>query len=222
MKILLKILLLLSLSSCSSFNQERIAPNYFNAYKALKDSIYGLEDYPISRALVDKIPYASIKVKVGKGGAGLMILEEINNDQFIYLSADGVRFVIKEGKITRSSGFKNNLTRKEESSYTIKSFLESRLTKQDYVIYHSYDEPNLVDLKLNVSIKRKDIETHQILGISYDLIKVEEIIQSQYLGWKRMNIYWVSSKDYFVWKSEQHLSPLLPIIKYEVTKKPTY
>jgi len=212
---------LLLLISCSTLDKERIAPNYFNAYQAIKNSVFGIEDYPISRDLVDKISYASIKVKVGNGGAGLMILEEIDNDNFIYLSADRVRFIIKEGKIIRTLGFKNNLIRKEEPEYSIKSFLKSRKSSQDYITYHSYDRPRLIDLKLNVTIRRKEIERHLILDVAYDLVKIEETIESEYLGWKKINIYWVDPNDYFVWKSEQYLSPLLPIIRYEVTKKPT-
>ena len=42
---------------------------------------------------------------------------------------------------------------------------------------------------------------------------------NKYLGWKVKNRFWYDSEA-FIWKSEQHLSPKLPLIQIEVTKKP--
>ena len=38
--------------------------------------------------------------------------------------------------------------------------------------------------------------------------------------WKVINRYWIDSEGY-IWKSEQNISPKLPIIRIEVTKKPS-
>ena len=43
---------------------------------AIKTLIYGYPDYPVTRELVESIPYASMKVKIGKGPAGLTILQK--------------------------------------------------------------------------------------------------------------------------------------------------
>jgi hypothetical protein len=40
------------------------------------------------------------------------------------------------------------------------------------------------------------------------------------VGWKGINKYWVD-EDFFVWVSEQSLSPRLPYVYLEVTKKPS-
>ena len=76
------IILSIFIVSCSSFNPERIAPNYFKAYANIKGSLFGYEDYVISREIVQKIPYASMYLKIGKGSAGLLILEEILGKNF--------------------------------------------------------------------------------------------------------------------------------------------
>ena len=93
--------------------------------------------------------------------------------------------------------------------------------KQLYV-YHSYDEPKLIDLKLSVKLKKIGLEKHSIFGNSYELFRVEEIIESEYLGWTKTNVYLLDPKDFFVWKSTQNLSPLLPKVSYEITKNPLY
>ena len=110
MKIYYSIFLVFILTSCSYLDVQRIAPNYIEAYKGIRGYISGYQDYPITRELVDKIPYASMKLAIGKGSSGLLILEESNNNNLIYLSADGIRFVIKDGVIIKTSGLENNLT----------------------------------------------------------------------------------------------------------------
>ena len=220
MKILPFVFLLFLLTSCSSLDFDRIAPNYVEAYRNIKGYALGFEDYPISRELVDKIPYASMKLSIGKGSAGLLILEESNDETLTYLSADGIRFVISKGVIIRTSGFDNNLTFRLEPVNSINNFLDSGKREIEYLIYHSYDEPKLINLKLKTSLKRMQLETHEILGEKFQLLRVEQTLENEYLGWKKTNTYWLDPKDYFVWKSKQNISPLLPEIQYEITKKP--
>ena len=67
--------------------------------------------------------------------------------------------------------------------------------KQLYV-YHSYDEPKLIDLKL--SVKLIGLEKHSIFETLQ--LFLEEIIESEYLGWTKTNVYLLDPKD-FSWKS---------------------
>lgn len=214
--------LIILLESCSSLGLKDIAPNYFEAYSAIKGSILGFEDYPISRKLVENIPYASLRLKIGKGSAGLLILEEIKGKELTYVSADNVRVVIKEGKVIRTSGLGNNLVKIKESKRSFTDFLNSEKLEISYYSYRNYDEPVLIDLKTKVTLKKLGKEEIMILGVKYNLNKFQENIENSYLGWKVTNQYWADPKDNFVWKSEQSVSPLLPVIKYEVTKKPTF
>ena len=220
MKILPFVFLLFLLTSCSSLDFDRIAPNYVEAYRNIKGYALGFEDYPISRELVDKIPYASMKLSIGKGSAGLLILEESNDETLTYLSADGIRFVISKGVIIRTSGFDNNLTFRLEPVNSINNFLDSGKREIEYLIYHSYDEPKLINLKLKTRLKRMQLEMHEILGEKYQLLRVEQTLENEYLGWKAINIYWVD-KNNTIWQSEQTISPKLPRIFIQLTKKPS-
>ena len=64
------------LAGCSAL-PPNVAGNFNQTFKAFSALIYGYEDYPINQALVDEIPYASLRMKIGKGPAGLLILETI-------------------------------------------------------------------------------------------------------------------------------------------------
>jgi len=212
---------ILFLQSCSSINIQSVAPNYFDAYLNIKGSILGFDELPISREFVDDIPYASLRLKIGKGSSGLLILEEIQEKNLTYLSADNVRFVIKNGKIVRTSGLDNNLVRIKQPKNSLVEFLKSKKDEISYYSYLTYDEPVLIDLQTKVTLKKIGEEKITILDLNYSLLKFQEQIENSYLGWRVINYYWVDPLDNFVWKSQQTISPLIPTIVYEVTKKPT-
>ena len=71
--------------------------------------IYGYPDFPITRDMVENIPYASLRVKIGKGPAGLMILQKKEDNIYSWVSKDSVLFQIKNGRIIRTSGLTNDL-----------------------------------------------------------------------------------------------------------------
>jgi hypothetical protein len=215
------ILSIIFLESCASFNLQRIAPNYLDAYVNIKGSIFGFQDYPISRDLVDNIPFASLKLKIGKGSAGLLILEEKKEKRLTYLSADNVRVVLHHGKIIRTSGLDNNLVEIKEPKNSFEDFLRSGKDEISYYSYSTYDYPVLIDMKNKITLKKLGTEGVEILDTKYNLVKFQETVENTYLGWKVINFYWIDNTNYFVWRSQQSISPLLPVINYEVTKKPT-
>ena len=96
------------LASCSTIDTNRIAPAYVEAFISIKQSITGIEN-TINPDLISNIPYASMTVKIGKGPTGLKILEEISEEGYVWVSADGVFLVINIGKIINSFGLNNNL-----------------------------------------------------------------------------------------------------------------
>tara|TARA_B100000029_G_scaffold469827_1_gene508047 strand:+ start:2843 stop:3664 length:822 start_codon:yes stop_codon:yes gene_type:complete len=76
---------------------------------AAKRIIRGYPDYPITRQMVEDIPYASMRVKIGKGPAGLMILQKKEDDTYYWVSKDSVLLIIKNGRIIKTAGLTNDL-----------------------------------------------------------------------------------------------------------------
>ena len=74
----------------------------------LSNIFLGYPEYPIDPEVIKNIPYASMLVRIGKGPEGLMILESINDDDYTWVSADGVYLVINNGKIIKTHGLNNN------------------------------------------------------------------------------------------------------------------
>jgi len=211
---------LILLSSCASLNNDQVAPSWTFAYKAVKNAVFGYPDLNITREVIENIPYASALLKVGKGTEGLVILESIQNDKYLWVSGDNVYVLIKDGRIERSIGLSNNLTNIISIDQSFEDLLTLSNPVTEYSSYYSFEKPTLFDLKVSVSIENKGMQEIEILGEKRNLLLIEETIASEQIGWKEKNKFWVDPEDYFVWKSIQNISPKLPEFTFQITKKP--
>lgn len=215
MRKLIRFYLLLFLVSCASLNNGNIAPGYFQAYEAIKTVFFGYEN-ELDPEVISNIPYASMVVKIGNGPSALMILESINGKESTWISADGVYLVLNEGKIVKTKGLPNDVNRQISS---FKNWEDAINHGKDYVSYFSFLKPELNNLQIASSFSLKGKRDIQLTFDRKELFYVSEKISSEEISWYEENSYWIDSKD-FVWKSIQHISPRLPPIYIEVTKKP--
>ena len=196
----------------------RVAGGFRIAFDSAQKIFFGYEDF-INVDVVNNIPYASMKLKIGKGPYGLLVLESIESNKTMWVSADNVYIVMQGGKIIRTSGLNNNLI---DYSYpgNLLEVINQKETTLRYFSYYSYDEPRADLIRTEVEVKNLGKTAISILGATYELVLLEETVNSTYLGWKVSNRYWVDPNDGFIWKSEQNISPKLPTFYIEITKKP--
>lgn len=209
------------MTGCSNFNMNNIAPGYVQAYEAIKNAIQGYENDFITQDLIDDIPYASSIVRIGSGPFGLMILESIRDNEATWITADKIYFVIKNGKIIETKGLSNNLSNLLLPTLIEEKNLNNIDVKNTFVYYYSYDEPELYNLEVKANYVNKGYRTLKILEKEMNLTLVQENLASDVIGWYVTNSYWIDKNGY-VWKSQQYISPKLPSISYEITKKPSY
>ena len=207
--------LLTLLVSCTSVNQNNIAPGYFQAYEAIKSAIFGYEN-KIDSEVISNIPFASMIVRIGNGPSALMILESINGKEHTWISADGEYLILKEGKIIKTYGLPNDIYNQISS---FKNWEEAIDLGKNFISYTSFRKPDLNNLKVNSSFSSKGRTNENLTIGKKELFYVTEIVSSEAIGWREENSYWLDDND-FVWKSIQHISPRLPPIYIEVTKKP--
>jgi hypothetical protein len=218
MKIYIIAISLLFISSCSFLQKNNIAQGYTETFYAIKNAVVGFEDPNISLEIINKIPYASMLLKIGKGPKGLLILESISQDEQTWISADSVYIVTKGGRIVRTEGLKNDLVYVIFPELNFEEMMKSDL--RSFNAFYSYDNPVLNNLELKVSYEIKDKQIVKLLKGNTDLILIEENISNSDLGWNFTNKYWIDQVGE-VWKSEQYISPKLPIFSIEITKKPS-
>ena len=207
----------LACTSCASINKENIAPGYVQAFETVNSLIFGAKNKNLTPELINNIPYASSTLTIGRGAPGLIILESTIAGLDTWVSADKVFLIIENGRIIRTSGINNNLT--YFATPLKKTLISANSSKLNY--YYSYDEPFLVDLKVSAEIRVIGRQQVKLINKEIELTLIEEHISNDYLGWNAVNKFWVDESN-FVWKSEQHISPKLPVFKIEVTKKPAY
>ncbi len=215
---LIKLFLLLTLVSCTSFETNNIAPGYIATFNSLKNLLVGYDSDLINSELINNIPYASLTLKIGRGPKGLLILESVRNENYYWLSADSIYLVIRDGRIIKTQGLENDL---REVIYPRTSFKEiMTIGPKQFKAFYSFTNPELNNLELQFSYLVGEKENIQILDNSMNLILVTEEISNRVLGWKLSNKYWVD-ENYYVWKSEQALTPKIPPFNVEITKKPS-
>ena len=210
-----KIILISLLSSCSSIDSNNIAPGYIEAFGVIKKAVFG-EENDIDPNLISSIPYASMLVKIGKGPKALMILESIYDDRHTWVSADGVYLVISNGRIIQTQGLPNNLTSIMQPDI---DWTDSNFQNLKFNSYYSFEKPLLNNLKVMSSFSVGDFQDKNLSLVNLRLKKIEESLYSKEVNWSELNEYWTDEKGY-VWISRQSISPKLPPIYYEVTKKP--
>jgi len=210
-----KIILISLLSSCSSIDSNNIAPGYVEAFGVIKKAVFG-EENDIDPNLISSIPYASMLVKIGNGPKALMILESIYDDKHTWVSADGVYLVISNGRIIQTQGLPNNLTSIMQPDI---DWTDSNFQNLKFNSYYSFEKPLLNNLKVMSSFSVGDFQDKNLSLVNLKLKKIEESLYSKEVNWSELNEYWTDEKGY-VWISRQSISPKLPPIYYEVTKKP--
>lgn len=198
-----------------------VAGTFTQTFKAVGALVYGYEDYPITQDLVDQIPYASLRMKIGKGPAGLLILESTDNNEYTWVSSDNIFITTKGGRIVRAQGLNNNLIDFFSSEPSFYKVLNDDYLFEQQFRYISLDNPEVVNLKLKISYKKVRTETITILNQEKKLVLIEENIENSYIRWSHINKYWVDEETGFVWQSIQEIAPNIPPILIQITKKPS-
>ena len=196
----------------------RVAGGFRIAIDSAQKIFFGYEDF-IDAEVVNSIPYASMKLKIGKGPYGLLVLESIESNKTIWASADDVHIDMQGGKIIRTSGLNNNLIHYSYPGNLLEAVSQEK-TILKYFSYYSYDKPRADLIRTEVEVKNLGTTMISSLGTTHEVVLLEEKVISAYLGWKVNNRYWVDPNDGFIWRSEQNISPKLPTFYIEITKKP--
>jgi len=209
---------ILLFTSCSLVNNKNIAPGYLEAYRAIS-LLFSKEDNTlITKELIENIPYSSSTLRIGDGPLGLIILESKTSQKETWVSADGVYLVIQSGRIIQTNGLRNNLVDYIAGRNNLLLGINKN-SSIEFKAYYSYDKPKLINLEINAVLRWKGTEEVELLNQTIVLRKIEEELSNDFIGWKVVNYYWIDENN-FVWKSIQNISPKLPPIEIEVTKKP--
>jgi len=201
-----------------------------------KFGMKGRQDAVVSREYVDKLPYASILVKIGLAQRSLLVLGHIDGQNLHWMSADRSVIITNRGRISKTVGFPSNVIYTKDHYYSLYDALSdykaelSRSSTQTKLMPLRYKEDKVYSRMIDVTPENyysteiqgrlKFIEETkiEILEKLHSALVFEEYCESSTLDWRFTNTYWVDPDTWFIWKSIQHFTPSLKPAEIQVTK----
>lgn len=179
----------------------------------------GMPDTITDRSQVDKLPYASLAVKIGKAPKTLMILARVDGAEYHWVSANRVVMVSRHGRIVRTVDLPQDLAR---TTFFTQDPLSDQIPHEGTSKF-----TRLIDIfpdkHFSVPVtSRLDYvgsEEIDILGVQHSTKHWVEHASAPLLDWHFSNHYWLGY-DGFVWKSIQHTTPAIEPVTLEITKRP--
>lgn len=184
---------------------------------AARLAIVGHPDTPISREVVNGIPYASIAAKIGKGPRSLLVLWRTEQEDLHWLSADGAAIVTRGGRVVKTAGLpttiRNTVPRSPDP-------VAAGLHRGENRVYFDREIDLIPEGTVVMSSDFRELGPRSITiaDIEFDTILIEERVAVRGLSWSFTNLYWVDPVDGFVWRSRQTISRDFPPIEIDVLK----
>jgi len=179
----------------------------------------GLPDAPVTRDQISKLPYATVRAKIGRGQRSVLVLRRYDGGDLVWVSSDSVAFATRRGRLVKTAGLPADLKRTEfvEPDPVATGLQE---LEGDSKIGRFIDlEPGAhYGIPVESTFARAGEETIEILERTYDTILVNERNVAPLLEWEFENQYWVAKDSGFVWRSMQHFAPGWPPIELEILK----
>jgi Group 4 capsule polysaccharide lipoprotein gfcB, YjbF len=174
-------------------------------------------DLPLTRADVERIPYASIAARLGDGGEALLILGRYDNGELDWISARHEVIVTRRGRVVKTYGLPQDVKATifltpDPVGQPSPVLAAARPCERTLDFQPRHQDGVLVRSRFT-KIGDEEIE---ILGEHKATELWEEQGGAAQLGWEFANRYWIDPRTGYVWKSRQWTAPLMPPLDIEV------
>ena len=206
MDLLIKLIILLLISSCTTFNLSDIKIPIF-----LKESSDNYDN------IINNLENNNVYLIVKNFNSEDIIFVQINKNETssFWTSNDDIKLVTHKGKVLSSLGLQNNLSilipkdsfnNLYQNNETIEAFIKFTNPSTEYLpIKYSY---KVLDSQRTLSNSKTNT--------NYRII--EETFDVPLIRWRGVNVYWIDSKGAII-KSKQSLYPNEDNLNYELIKK---
>jgi len=209
---------LIPLAACGTGSQ------LADSARTFRDAVLGSPDLPLTRAQIARLPYASMRARIGNGPQGLLILARIDGPDLHWMAADYTVIVTRGGRLVRTANLPiDNL---KETLFIgapdpVREGLHRLSQGHAYVERHiDFEKDRRYGMPIVSDFRIARRERLNILEIDFDCVLVEERNQARAMNWSFENRYWASVGNGFVWRSVQHIAKGMPPITMEILKAP--
>ena len=204
------IVLAILLNSCAN--------NIYNELGSILSEMFSNKD--ISQEEINRIPYASLQMKIGRSPFSLIVLEEDLGDSLKWTSSNLIKIYIKNGKIIKYSGIDNELVSLQmDPNNPLLTGTLTNSTDEDLTAFYTFRNPDLFDMPIKSNFKFLFEEEIIYLGKK---IMVHKFIEKSYenlIRWNFENLYWINPVNNEVIKSIQNITPKNPRVEYKITRE---
>lgn len=194
------------------------ANNIYNELGSIISDMFSNED--ISQEEINKIPYASLQMKIGRSPFSLIVLEEDLGDSLKWTSSNLIKIYTKNGKIIKFSGIDNELVSLQmDPNNPLLTGTLTDSTDEDLTAFYTFRNPDLFDMPIKSNFKF--LSEEEIIYLE-EKILVNKFIEKSYenlIRWNFENLYWINPVNNEVIKSIQNITPKNPRIEYKITRE---
>ena len=210
----------LMLAGCSSASNG--TGTYKRYFQALRESSNGMFSKPsVTRAQAASTPYASLGYRVDDGPQAMLVLATDSGGDEIWTSSNHVVFQTHDGRLTRTVGLPHDRGALAPRSTEALPPPAAAL-KQPFASARMADLPDqgAYSVMISCNTAAGAAENTKILGQPIRTVRVNETCESQSLGWRFTDSYWLDPQSGLAWRSIQHLSPDGETVEIEILRPP--
>lgn len=174
----------------------------------------------ISLKQASAVPHATMGVRIGGGSEILTILAAFEPGQ-LWVTGKQLAIVTRRGRIVRTAGLENNLTKltaDEGTDFSPIDIARGQTSRSRWTV--QLDDLGFSEASMECSAHAVRREPVVSLGKKVDTERVEEQCSSPALRWAFTNVYWVSPTTGLVWKSIQNVHPKGDPLTTELLRPP--
>jgi len=151
--------------------------------------------------------------KVGSLPNALLVLAFIEHGQHKWLSADDAMLVLEDGRLVKTTGFKNNLLyMSDRSSDPLKQKMTKIQAGLSWQSITDWSEHSESGSKTEYEVLHTEISELELLGHNFQTKLVTEQVKFPD-GQTSVNQFWFELKTGWLLKSRQNIGPLWPEIE---------
>lgn len=204
------ILFVILLNSCAN--------NIYNELGSILSDMFSNKD--ISQEEINRIPYASLQMKIGSSPFSLIVLEEDLEDSLKWTSSNLIKIYTSSGKIIKFSGIDNELVSLQmDSNNPLLTGNLTYSTDEDLTAFYTFRNPDLFEMPIQSNFKFLSEEEIIYLGKKITVNKFIEKSYENLIRWNFENLYWINPLNNKVIKSIQNITPKNPKVEYKITRE---
>lgn len=151
--------------------------------------------------------------KVGALPNAVLVLAFIEHGKYKWLSADDAMLVLDDGRLTKTTGFENDLLyMSDTSSDPLKQKMSKIQTGQLWQSFTDWSERSESGVLLHYEILNTEISELELLGHNFQTKLVTEQVTFAD-GQTAINQFWFDLKTGWLLKSRQTIAPLWPEVE---------